>query len=321
MLIPSLGSASLNNAQRDTIFHRLSSLPGVVGATVANNQPGGGNFNAETSIPIPGIAGNGPSFRFFETTPGFFDLMGSRLLAGRLFDVAHPADVNPNLDDPTGNGAKPYNIVINRTGLAALHLASPQTAIGKTFTGPNSPPRTIIGVIDDMRFDNPRVPIPPTMYDFQPRDPQQAIAMLRFTGDPKAMLDAVRAVWRQEAPEVPFEGKTAVQNLETYYAHDDHTANLFTIGALLAVAIGCVGLWGLASFNTARRTKEIGIRKTLGASSGDVVKLLVGQFLRPVLIANLFAWPLAFLSRCGPGSPASTTGSRCRRCSSSPQPS
>ena len=120
--------------------------------------------------------------------------------------------------------------------------------------------------------------------------------MLRFSGDPKAMLDAVRAVWRQEAPEVPFEGKTAVQNLETYYAHDDHTANLFTIGALLAVAFGCVGLWGLASFNTARRTKEIGIRKTLGASSGDVVKLLVGQFLRPVLIANLFAWPLAFLA-------------------------
>jgi len=296
MLIPSLGSASLNNAQRDTIFHRLSGMPGVVGATVANNQPGGGNFNAETAVPIPGVEGNGPSFRFFETTPGFFETMGAQLLAGRLFSLSHPADTNPNLDDPTGNGNKPNNIIINRTGLAALHIASPQAAIGKTFTGPNSPPRTIIGVIDDMRFDNPRVPIPPTMYDFQPRDPQQAIAMLRFTGDPKAMLDAVRAVWRQEAPEVPFEGKTAVQNLETYYAHDDHTANLFTIGALLAVAIGCVGLWGLASFNTARRTKEIGIRKTLGASSGDVVKLLVGQFLRPVLIANLFAWPLAFLA-------------------------
>ena len=65
---------------------------------------------------------------------------------------------------------------------------------------------------------------------------------------------------------------------------------------MLAVAIGCVGLWGLASFNTARRIKEIGIRKTLGASSADVVKLLVGQFLRPVLIANLFAWPLAFFA-------------------------
>ena len=83
---------------------------------------------------------------------------------------------------------------------------------------------------------------------------------------------------------------------KAYYAHDDRSAKLFTIGAVLAVAIGCVGLWGLASFNTARRIKEIGIRKTLGASSADVVRLLVGQFLRPVLIANLFAWPLAFFA-------------------------
>jgi putative ABC transport system permease protein len=134
------------------------------------------------------------------------------------------------------------------------------------------------------------------MYDYVPRDPKQAIAMLRFTGDAKPLLEAARTVWRQDAPEVPFDAKTANQNLETYYQHDDHTARLFTIGAVLAVAIGCVGLWGLASFNTARRTKEIGIRKTLGASSSDVVKLLVGQFLRPVLIANLFAWPLAWFA-------------------------
>ncbi|WP_334009284.1 ABC transporter permease [Sphingomonas aerolata] len=60
--------------------------------------------------------------------------------------------------------------------------------------------------------------------------------------------------------------------------------------------IGCVGLWGLASFNTARRIREIGIRKTLGASSADIVMLLVGQFLRPVLIANVIAWPLAFVA-------------------------
>ncbi|WP_294308822.1 FtsX-like permease family protein, partial [uncultured Sphingomonas sp.] len=67
-------------------------------------------------------------------------------------------------------------------------------------------------------------------------------------------------------------------------------------GAGLAVLIGCVGLWGLASFNTARRVQEIGIRKALGASSADIVRLLVGQFLRPVLIANLIAWPLAFVA-------------------------
>ena len=86
------------------------------------------------------------------------------------------------------------------------------------------------------------------------------------------------------------------RSLDKLYRDDDRAARLFGIGAAIAVLIGCVGLWGLASFNTARRVKEIGIRKTLGASSGDVVRLLVGQFLRPVLIANLFAWPLAFVA-------------------------
>ena len=298
MLVFSLGSQSLNNAQRDSLMHRFAALPGITAATVSNNVPGGGTFTSETNIAIPGVQGKGPSMRFFETTPGFFDLMGARLIAGRIFDLAHPADINANRlpENDKGDGTLPHNIIVNRAALAALHLPSPQAAIGRTFSGPGNPARTIIGVIDDMRFDDPRLPIPPTMYDFVPRDPEQAVGILRFTGDPNAVLDAARTAWRQEAPEVPFQAKTATQNLEAYYKHDDHTAHLFTIGAVLAVAIGCVGLWGLASFNTARRIKEIGIRKTLGASSADVVRLLVGQFLRPVAIANLFAWPLAFFA-------------------------
>jgi len=106
----------------------------------------------------------------------------------------------------------------------------------------------------------------------------------------------VQAAWRAEAPEVPFTALTADQSLDKFYRSDDRSAKLFIIGAVLAVVIGCVGLWGLASFNTARRVKEIGIRKVLGASTADVVRLLVGQFLRPVLLANLLAWPLAFLA-------------------------
>lgn len=79
------------------------------------------------------------------------------------------------------------------------------------------------------------------------------------------------------------------------YKFDDQNARLFTIGAALAILIGCVGLYGLAAFDTARRVKEIGIRKTLGASTADVLTLLIGQFLRPVLLANLIAWPIAFV--------------------------
>ena len=119
---------------------------------------------------------------------------------------------------------------------------------------------------------------------------------MRVTGDPRTALKSLEGLWQRMVPQVPFNAQTADQRLTDFYEADDRATRLFGIGAGLAVLIGCVGLWGLASFNTARRTREIGIRKTLGASSTDIVKLLVGQFLRPVLIANLVAWPLAFLA-------------------------
>jgi putative ABC transport system permease protein len=109
-------------------------------------------------------------------------------------------------------------------------------------------------------------------------------------------MDAVRAIWQRTVPQVPFEAETAETQLTKFYEADDRATRLFAIGAGLAVLIGCVGLWGLASYNTQMRIKEIGIRKTLGASSRDIVRLLVGQFLRPVLLANLLAWPLAFVA-------------------------
>uniref|UniRef100_UPI0035CBC0C6 ABC transporter permease n=1 Tax=uncultured Sphingomonas sp. TaxID=158754 RepID=UPI0035CBC0C6 len=294
LLIRSFGNTSLKSGQRDSLVHRLRSVAGVQAVTVANGVPGGGLFGAQTSVAIPGVPGDGPNLVFFEISPGFFETMGGHLIAGRMFDPGRAGDVNANLADEAGDGSIPSNMIINRSALATLHLASPQAAIGKTVGGKY--PRTIIGVVEDMRFDTPRAPVPPTLYDFQLRDMNAPIAIVRFSGDPKTFLAAARQAWIQQTPEVPFEAYTVVKALDRYYERDDHAARLFTIGAALAVAIGCVGLWGLASFNTARRVKEIGIRKTLGASSSDIVRLLVGQFLRPVLIANLFAWPLAYFA-------------------------
>ena len=123
------------------------------------------------------------------------------------------------------------------------------------------------------------------------------VAAVRYAGaKPRAVLDSMAAAWRRIAPDVPFRAKTIEDNLDHYYRPDEQHGRLFTLGALLAVAIGCVGLYGLASFNTARRVKEIGIRKTLGASSADILRLLVGQLLRPVILANLLAWPLAWVA-------------------------
>jgi putative ABC transport system permease protein len=97
-------------------------------------------------------------------------------------------------------------------------------------------------------------------------------------------------------PTEPFEAKTVVAKLEPYYRTDEQVSRMLTLAAVLAVLIGCIGLYGLASFNTAQRVREIGIRKTLGASTHDILRLLMGQFLRPVVLANLAAWPLAYIA-------------------------
>jgi putative ABC transport system permease protein len=209
------------------------------------------------------------------------------LLAGRLLDDAHRDD--DYAGKPDGQG---LNIVLNRRGAAVLGL-TPDQAIGKTLKGDNGP-RTVVGVVEDMRFYSPRDGTRGAYYIYKSRDIGFPIASVRYDGDPRGMIESLRAAWRRVAAEIPFKAVTADQNLQPYYKSDDQAGRLFAIGAGLAVAIGCVGLWGLASFNTQRRVREIGIRKTLGASSRDIVTLLVTQFLRPVVIGNLIAWPLAF---------------------------
>jgi putative ABC transport system permease protein len=106
----------------------------------------------------------------------------------------------------------------------------------------------------------------------------------------------LEGAWRQVIGNtIPFEGETVQAALNTFYEPEDQRGRLITLGAAVAGVIGCLGLYGLAAFSSERRTREIGVRKVLGASSGDVFRLLIGQFLRPVVIANLIAWPLAFV--------------------------
>ncbi len=289
LVVRSLADTQIDAARGRAIMSAIRALPNVIGVAAGNSAVGGSGSDSGNNVPLPGVPGPGPSLRWIMTGPGFFDVYGSRLLAGRVFDDAHGAD------DGTGRGkGGALNIVINSRAVPALRFRSPQDAIGKTVGG--SDPRTIIGVIDDMRFFSPRVPTTATYYVYQRDLASDAVASVRFVGDPRAMLSAIRRVWQRMAPQVPFDGDTAETRLATFYEADDRATRLFAIGAGLAVLIGCIGLWGLASFNTQRRVKEVGIRKTLGASSYDIVRLLVGQFLRPVLIANLVAWPLAYVA-------------------------
>lgn len=279
----------VDQAKHPALIAAFKAVPGVSTVTTSDTGVGDvGNNNADNLL-LAGRTGLGPAVRRINVGSDFFRLFGTRPVAGRLLDDAHGMD-----DTANGEKGAARNIVISRRAAAALGFGSPEDAIGKTVVQPR--PMTIVGVVDDLRFFSPRLPATPVYYTYTHGIVPYPVATMRFTGDPRVVKDAVRAAWQRIAPEAPFRADTGERLLQDFYDADDRATRLFGIGAGLAVLIGCVGLWGLAAFNTQRRVKEIGIRKTLGASSADIVKLLVGQFLRPVLIANLIAWPLAFVA-------------------------
>ena len=193
----------------------------------------------------------------------------------------------------------------DETRAKGLGFASPQEAIGKqlrTAVGDdNSDPSmalvTVVGVVANVHYRSVRDELAPAMFS---RDPENFRALtVRFEGvAPAAVRDEIGKIWRSLAPDAPYKAEFFDQMVEAQYAAEEAEANMFGAFAGLAIVVACLGLYGLASFTAERRTKEIGIRKVLGARVRDVVRLMVWDFSKPVVIANLIAWPAAwFLMR------------------------
>ena len=130
------------------------------------------------------------------------------------------------------------------------------------------------------------------------------VALIQVKGDPagkpfKEAVAHIEKVWKSVNTITPFEFHFLDEALDAQYQNEKRQGRLFGIFAFLAVFISCLGLFGLASFTAEQKTKEIGIRKTLGASIPDIVLLLSGDFSKAVLAANLISWPLAWYAMNG----------------------
>jgi putative ABC transport system permease protein len=299
IVVTSLDDSRIDAAQRASLITAWRALPHVIAAATGQIAPGFQDTDNWDSYKRPGQAGDGPTLGEVSVGPDFFQTYGAHLLAGRFPDPAHGEDfISPPQGSPSAADApRPIrNIVVNATAVRALGFSGPDAAIGQIVLD-GEKTRRIIGVVEDLRFLSPKVPVRATAYFGDRTDFFSSAAGVRYAAaDSRTVMEAMETAWRRIAPTVPFQARTIEQNLDKYYAQDDHQGHLFTLSAVLAVMIGCLGLYGLAAFNTSRRVREIGIRKTLGAATADILKLLVGQFLRPVLLANLIAWPLAWLA-------------------------
>jgi putative ABC transport system permease protein len=180
-----------------------------------------------------------------------------------------------------------------------LGFGRPEQAIGRTLLADDGDveavgrtPATVIGVVGNSRFRSVREPVAPMMFLYERFQP--GWLLVRYSGNPSAVRAGVERVWKRIAPEVPFEAEFSDAIVAELYDAEEARGIVFAIFALLAIVVACLGLFGLAAFTAERRTREIGLRKVFGARVRDIVRLLAWQFSKPVIVANLIAWPVAW---------------------------
>jgi putative ABC transport system permease protein len=234
---------------------------------------------------------------------GFFEMHGLQPLAGRFFSADRGEDVV--LDGPNAGPQSQPSLVLNESAVRQLGFDSPWDAIGKSvdWIRPYAAPPTeaqpsflssrIIGVVGDFTLSSIRWAVDPTMYFVDPISTPLLSATVQGQRLPET-LQSIDALWRSTGHVRPIKFEFMSEYMRQLYRDVQIQGGIVGASAGLAIAIACLGLFALAAFTAERRTKEIGVRKAMGASRSEVVRLLLWQFTKPVLWANVVAWPLAY---------------------------
>jgi len=208
------------------------------------------------------------------------------LVAGTAFT---PADL---LKMDTSNDYKnyQYSFILNETAVRKLGW-TPQEAIGKTIR--KNMPGVIKGVVKDFNFASLHQPIGPLVIFLDPQFTNELFVKVKGSNI-SSTIGFLRKVWKEWAPYRPFEYKLLNDEFDNMYKADQRTGQVFTIFSVLAILLACLGLLALAAYTTVQRTKEIGIRKVLGASVAGITALISKDFLKLVLVAVILAIPLGW---------------------------
>ena len=267
----------------ESVKAAFQKIPSVQQVTATNRVPG-----EWKEIPIAGVDKDGSTldFLYLAGDENFLPTYGIQLLAGR------------NFRHSTADSAK---VILNETSVQAMGLSDP---IGQTidvthfFQEKLEVPfvAEVVGVIQDVHFESVREKIAPTIITYY-QNPLHRIDYYTLQINPKNIsqtLAEIEAVTQQFDPDSPLEYHFLDDQFKELYLSDTKTAEIIGIAALLAIFIACMGLFGLTHLSVIERTKEVGIRKALGASIAHIIWLIAQNFLKLVGIAFIIASPFAW---------------------------
>ncbi len=277
LIIPVRGGVSIRDNSL-TVKRELSSHASIKGATVSSSVPG--RFVRITGILLEGEElKDEHRFYFYSVDYDFISEYGIEIIAGRSFHSGKSAGSSDGY-------------IINETALKELGLNTPEAAIGKRIVWEGE--QEIIGVMKDFHFSGLQTKIEPFFLAVRPG--YRYISLTVGPGNLENTIKFVEGVWKKFFPGNIFEYFFLNEEFDRQYRSEEQTARMFTIFVTLGMLITCLGILGLISYSAEQRTKEIGIRKLLGASGGHILILLQKEYFRCVLTANVIAWPAAYFA-------------------------
>lgn len=277
MLVLALRGRSELAQKFETYKSEFLQHPNVLSATVSHSVPGRGVSN--NLIAERENQDNRVQMNLLFVDYDFLKTYDISLLAGRDFSKKITTDANGKV------------ALLNEAAMKAFGWNDPSTVVGKQFDGFTGP--EAIGVVKDFHFKSLHESVGPLMMLVRPRSFQYLSLRLK-TGNTAETMAFVQRKWSALLPDKPFEYFFLDEDYDKQYQAEQRLGTVFSNFSILAIFIACFGLLGLASYAAEQRTKEIGIRKVLGASVSGIVGLLSKDFVKLVLVANLLAWPVAW---------------------------
>jgi putative ABC transport system permease protein len=264
----------------EKIKEELKSYHGISNVAVSNYLPGQG-FWMKIIVPEGSELDQTESIGRIRIDSDFISTMDIKLVSGKNFSPQFTTDQSDL-------------IIVNETAARQWGWEDP---IGKTIQVLDDRPitKTIIGVVRDFHVETLHKKIEPVFFEFAPASSRYISIKI----GPDNIPDTIRYIektLKQIDPMLPFDYTFLDENFDRKYKAEEKLNKIFTYFTLLAIFIACLGLFGLASFTAEQRTKEIGIRKALGATISGIILLLSKEFTKWVLMANIIAWPIAYVA-------------------------